>query len=71
MVEAARPKSIRPGHPSTLYLWRARRPLASSRAVKIEFDLQTLLPESEWSFFSQALIIHGRHCCTAPRSGSS
>ena len=33
--------------------------------VKIEFDLQTLLPESEWSFFSQALIIHGRHCCTA------
>ena len=33
--------------------------------VKIEFDLQTLLPESEWSFFSEALIIHGRHCCTA------
>ena len=33
--------------------------------VKIEFDLQTLLPESEWSFFSQALLIHGRHCCTA------
>jgi len=33
--------------------------------VKIELDLQTLLPESEWSFFSQALIIHGRHCCTA------
>jgi adenine-specific DNA methylase len=32
---AAREKSIRPGHPSTLHLWWARRPLASSRAVLI------------------------------------
>ena len=30
---AAREKSIRKGHPSTLHLWWARRPLASSRAV--------------------------------------
>ncbi len=30
---AAREKSIRPGHPSTMHLWWARRPLASSRAV--------------------------------------
>ena len=30
---AAREKSIRRGHPSTLHLWWARRPLASSRAV--------------------------------------
>lgn len=30
---AAREKSIRQGHPSTLHLWWARRPLASSRAV--------------------------------------
>ena len=30
---AAREKSIRHGHPSTLHLWGARRPLASSRAV--------------------------------------
>ena len=30
---AAREKSIRHGHPSTLHLWWARRPLASSRAV--------------------------------------
>ena len=29
---AAREKSIRHGHPSTLHLWWARRPLASSRA---------------------------------------
>ena len=30
---AAREKSIRKGHPATLHLWWARRPLASSRAV--------------------------------------
>ena len=30
---AAREKSIRHGHPSTLHLWWARRPLASSRAI--------------------------------------
>jgi adenine-specific DNA methylase len=30
---AAREKKIRHGHPSTLHLWWARRPLASSRAV--------------------------------------
>ena len=32
-VEAAREKSIRHGHPSTLHLWWARRPLAACRAV--------------------------------------
>ena len=32
-VESAREKSIRRGHPSTLHLWWARRPLASCRAV--------------------------------------
>lgn len=31
--ESAREKSIRHGHPSTLHLWWARRPLASARAV--------------------------------------
>ena len=38
---AAQEKSIRHGHPSTLHLWWARRPLASSRAVL----LALLLPE--------------------------
>ena len=32
-VESAREKSIRHGHPSTLHLWWARRPLAAARAV--------------------------------------
>lgn len=30
---AVREKSIRHGHPSTLHLWWARRPLAAARAV--------------------------------------
>jgi adenine-specific DNA methylase len=32
-VASAREKSIRHGHPSTLHLWWARRPLAAPRAV--------------------------------------
>lgn len=39
---AAREKSIRHGHPSTLHLWWARRPLASSRAML----LALLLPDN-------------------------
>ena len=38
---AVREKSVRHGHPSTLHLWWARRPLASSRAVL----LALLLPD--------------------------
>ena len=30
---SAREKSIRHGHPSTLHLWWARRPLAAAREV--------------------------------------
>jgi putative DNA methylase len=32
-VASAREKSMRHGHPSTLHLWWARRPLAACRAV--------------------------------------
>lgn len=32
-IHSAREKSIRHGHPSTLHLWWARRPLAAARAV--------------------------------------
>lgn len=32
-IEGAREKSIKHGHPSTLHLWWARRPLAAARAV--------------------------------------
>src|SRR3972149_5858324 len=30
---SSRQKSIRPGHPTMLHLWRARRPIAAARAV--------------------------------------
>ncbi len=36
-------------------------------AVKIEFALQKLLPEKDWSFFSHATVQHGRNICTAKR----
>lgn len=40
---AAREKSIRHGHPSTLHLWWARRPLAACRAML----LALLLPDPD------------------------
>jgi endonuclease III len=33
--------------------------------VKIEIDLQKLLPPAEWTHFSHRLIHHGRRICTA------
>src|ERR1700751_1076824 len=39
--ESAREKSVRFGHPSTLHLWWARRPLAACRAMLIAL----LLPD--------------------------
>jgi endonuclease III len=33
--------------------------------VKIEFALQAILPEKEWTFFSHAIIFHGRRVCAA------
>mgnify|MGYP001596304100 CR=1 FL=1 len=32
---------------------------------KIELDLMALLPERDWTHFSNALIWHGRRLCTA------
>ncbi|MCG3138430.1 MAG: Ultraviolet N-glycosylase/AP lyase [Phycisphaerae bacterium] len=36
-------------------------------AVKIERDLQKILPQAEWTFISHALIWHGRKICQARR----
>ncbi len=38
---------------------------------KIEQDLMALVPQEEWTWFSNALILHGRHTCTArnPKCG--
>ncbi len=35
--------------------------------VKIEFELQKLFPEKDWTFASHALIWHGRRVCNARR----
>jgi len=47
-VASAREKSIRHGHPSTLHLWWARRPLAAARAVIFAqmVDAQLCLPST-------------------------
>jgi len=48
--EAAREKSIRHGHPSTLHLWWARRPLAACRAVlfsSLVDDPSEYMPDDE------------------------
>ncbi len=33
--------------------------------VKIEYDLQKLIPQKEWTFVSDVLVFHGRYCCYA------
>jgi endonuclease-3 len=32
---------------------------------RIERDLMALVPESEWTFFGPAMVLHGRYTCTA------
>jgi len=36
-------------------------------AEKIEFEIQKLLPKEDWTFFSHAMILHGRRICTAKK----
>ena len=38
-----------------------------SDPVKIEHELQQLLPQKDWTFSSHALIWHGRRICKARR----
>ena len=45
-IASAREKSIRHGHPSTLHLWWARRPLAAARALQAMPDT-SLQPENQ------------------------
>ncbi|MHC4065693.1 MAG: endonuclease III [Planctomycetota bacterium] len=42
--------------------WRAKN---DKDAVKIESDLMELLPRGAWTYFSHAIIKHGRTVCTA------
>ena len=61
---AAREKSIRHGHPSTLHLWWARRPLASSRAVLMAL----LMPDPCDEHCPQAFKSHARKILLAMRT---
>jgi len=40
-------------------------------ADKVEQDLMQLIPKKDWSYFSHAVILHGRYVCTArkPKCG--
>src|SRR6266851_271302 len=49
-AESAREKSIRHGHPSTLHLWWARRPLAACRAVLFASLVDDPDSDPEFSF---------------------
>ena len=64
---AAREKSIRRGHPSTLHLWWARRPLASSRAML----LALLLPDPCDEHCPASFKGHAREALLAMRSRPS
>jgi len=62
---AVREKSIRHGHPSTLHLWWARRPLASSRAVLLSLlwpdPCDPLCPE-EFKAKAREVLQHVANC---------
>ena len=58
----------RPAIPVDTHVARVAGRLELTRAtdpVKIELDLQGILPERDWTFTSSALIWHGRRTCFA------
>jgi len=58
----------RPAIPVDTHVTRLSRRLGLTEekdAVKIEFALQELFPEEDWTFTSHALIWHGRRVCKA------
>lgn len=54
--ESAREKNIRHGHISTLHIWWARRPLASSRATNYAALIPAPKNETEWKKKKQFII---------------
>ena len=49
-IESAREKNIRHGHISTLHIWWARRPLASSRATSYAALIPAVSPGDKKEF---------------------
>src|SRR6516225_7110134 len=69
---SAREKSIRHGHPSTLHLWWARRPLAACRAGLKRAQLFNLIEELvQWENSNNPRIINSARAeiarCVASR----
>jgi putative DNA methylase len=62
---SAREKSIRHGHPSTLHLWWARRPLAACRSMLMAL----LLPDPGDALCPQAFKVEARALLLKTRSG--
>jgi endonuclease-3 len=59
-----------PGLPVDTHVTRLTRRLGltdSSDPVRIESDVDALLPRAEWGAFSLRLILHGRRVCIAQR----
>ena len=38
-----------------------------NNAVKIEIELQKIIPKNEWKFYSSAIVLHGRYVCKAKK----
>jgi len=57
-----------PGLPVDTHVGRLSRRLGLTKledAVKVEYELNALLPPAEWGEFSLRLILHGRRVCDA------
>ena len=69
-AHSAREKSIRHGHPSTLHLWWARRPLAACRAMLM--GLRRAAPKLVSSGYTESNALGGvRYWCQPRKVGQS
>jgi len=59
-VESAREKNIRHGHISTLHIWWARRPLASSRATNYAALIPAPKNKEEWNKERNFIIVFSK-----------
>ena len=59
-----------PGLPVDTHVGRLSRRLGLTKLedpVKVEFELNAMLPPPEWGEFSLRLILHGRRVCDAKK----
>ena len=68
---SAREKNIRHGHPSTLHIWWARRPLASSRAAAFAALISDPSPDHPLERKEPLEILKRTTCCEAAKNSRS